>query len=180
MENLQAALKASQSPAMKTLPFEQYATIGRHIGYAGYLSLDAIVWLNSVKFLRLPADRANRVNIASQRFWLAGIAYSIVVSLLKLNRLNQQAKAIKSSGIKEKDSTIGSVGEEAEKKIKLKTIAIERSATRYQLILDALDLWLPASNLGYVYINDGVAGIIGVITSVMAFKTQWDVIGHSK
>jgi hypothetical protein len=36
-----------------------------------------------------------------------------------------------------------------------------RAATRQQFIIDILDVWLPASTLGLVKINDGVLGIFG-------------------
>jgi peroxin-11B len=36
-----------------------------------------------------------------------------------------------------------------------------RAATRHQLMIDILDLWLPASSLGLVNLNDGIVGIFG-------------------
>jgi peroxin-11B len=36
-----------------------------------------------------------------------------------------------------------------------------RAATRQQFIIDILDVWLPASNLGLVNLNDGVLGVFG-------------------
>lgn len=36
-----------------------------------------------------------------------------------------------------------------------------RTATRHQFIIDILDVWLPASNLGLVNLNDGILGIFG-------------------
>lgn len=37
----------------------------------------------------------------------------------------------------------------------------DRVAARYQFVQDLLDVWIPASNLGYVELNDGVIGICG-------------------
>lgn len=67
-----------------------------------------------------------------------------------------------------------------------------RAATRQQFIIDILDVWLPAANLGLVNLNDGTLGIFGyrlllllssaqtlthgshsVISSVLALRTQW-------
>ena len=42
LEHLQAALRAVQS---STAPLEQFTTIGRQLGYFGYLSYDMIVWV---------------------------------------------------------------------------------------------------------------------------------------
>jgi peroxin-11B len=36
-----------------------------------------------------------------------------------------------------------------------------RAATRQQFIIDVLDVWLPASNLGLVNLNDGILGTVG-------------------
>jgi peroxin-11B len=36
-----------------------------------------------------------------------------------------------------------------------------RVATRQQFIIDILDVWLPAANLGLVNLNDGTLGIFG-------------------
>ena len=36
-----------------------------------------------------------------------------------------------------------------------------RAATRQQFIIDILDVWVPAANLGLVHVNDGVLGIFG-------------------
>jgi peroxin-11B len=46
VEHLQAALKAAN--ASSAPPVEQFTTIGRQIGYFGYLSFDMIVWVSSV------------------------------------------------------------------------------------------------------------------------------------
>ena len=72
----------------------------------------------------------------------------------------------------------------------------QRAATRYQLTIDLLDVWLPATGLGLVNVNDGVAGILGLaisliytvleliskcpyrfITSVLALQSQWNAVG---
>jgi hypothetical protein len=42
VEHLQAAFKAAASAEH---PIEQFTTIGRQLGYFGYLSLDMIVWV---------------------------------------------------------------------------------------------------------------------------------------
>ena len=42
IEHAQAALRAA---AVSDYPLEQFTTIGRQLGYFGYLSLDMIVWV---------------------------------------------------------------------------------------------------------------------------------------
>ncbi|CAE6536706.1 unnamed protein product [Rhizoctonia solani] len=172
VEHLQAALRASQLSTLRTYPFEQYTTIARQISYAGYLSLDAIVWLNSIRFLNLTPASSTKVNKASQRFWLSGILFSIVHGLVRVARLANEAKRLRS--VSEKG-----VGADVDRSSKAMALDIDRYSTRYQLIQDSFDFFLPASNLGLVGVNDGVAGIIGVITSLMALQLQWKSVGKS-
>ena len=46
LEHLQAALRATQASGSHA---EQITTIGRQIGYFGYLSHDAVVWVGTTK-----------------------------------------------------------------------------------------------------------------------------------
>ncbi|CAE6491383.1 unnamed protein product [Rhizoctonia solani] len=172
VEHLQAALRASQLSSLRAYPIEQYTTIARQISYAGYLSLDAVVWLNSIRFLNLTPATSTKASKASQRFWLSGILFSIVHGLVKVARLANEAKRLRS--VSEKG-----VGADADRSSKAMALDIDRYNTRYQLIQDSFDFFLPASNLGLVGVNDGAAGIIGVITSVMALQLQWKSVGKS-
>lgn len=38
-----------------------------------------------------------------------------------------------------------------------------RDATRQQFIIDLLDVWIPATNLGFVNLNEGIVGIFGYV-----------------
>jgi len=58
MEHLQAALKASFTPGPLV---ETITTVARQVGYFGYLTYDALVWANSIKFLKLDPLTAQRV-----------------------------------------------------------------------------------------------------------------------
>lgn len=164
VEHLQAAVKATMAAEN---PIEQFTTIGRQLSYFGYLSLDMIVWLNAIKFLRLTPEKAKKVNQTSQRFWLTGIAFSIICGLSKTARLAQDIQKLK-AGTSEK-----AVVDEADRKVQIKTIAKARDATRYQLIIDGLDIWFPITGLELASLNDSTLGIFGVITSIMALRLNW-------
>jgi len=164
LEHLQAALKAAASAEY---PIEQFTTIGRQLGYFGYLSLDMIVWLNAIKFLRLTPEAAKKVNKTSQRFWLTGIAFSIACSLAKTGRLSQEIHKIK-NGTNEK-----AAADDAERKLQIKSTAKARDAARYQLVQDSLDIWFPITGLELATLNDGILGVIGVVTSIMALRLNW-------
>jgi len=145
---------------------EQLATIARQLGYFGYLAYDAIVWANAVKFISLKPQVSQKVQRISNRFWLAGILFSITHAVFKAGRLTKEAREIR--GQDEKN-----LGEGHARESQLRALHAMRAATRHQFIIDILDVWLPASNLGLVNLNDGVLGIFGFISSVLALQTQW-------
>ncbi|KAI0068401.1 peroxisomal biogenesis factor 11 [Artomyces pyxidatus] len=166
LENLQAALRAAQATGDLK---EQVTTIGRQLGYLGYLSYDAIVWANTVRFITLKPATAQKVTKTANRFWLAGILFSLAHAVFKAGRLTKEATQLRQLG--EKD-----LGGENARDARLRAIEVLRSGTRRQFLIDIFDLWIPAAGLGLVDLNDGVLGIFGFITSVIALQTQWAAV----
>ena len=81
VEHLQAALRAAQTTGEIK---EQVTMIGRQLGYFGFLAYDALVWANAVRFITLKPDTAKAVNKTSNRFWLAGITFSLLHCTFKV------------------------------------------------------------------------------------------------
>jgi len=171
MEHLQAALRAAHSPGEAA---QQVAKVGRQLCYFGYLSYDTLIWANTVKFLSLQPETAKRVSKISNRFWLAGILFGLAHGILELRRLSVEATSLRA---KYKASEKG-VGEQAELGAKAHALKSARAATLTQFTSDILDVWLPTSNLGIVNLNDGVLGLIGFVTSLMALRKQWETAGN--
>jgi peroxin-11B len=190
VEHLQAALRAQSTSEAG----ERYASTARQLSYAGYLALDAVVWANAVRFLLLKPTTAARINKAANRLWLAGILFSLTHGLLKAGRLAQDARRLRTGGYGEKD-----LGAETERQAQVKAlnscvphvdhspcpdrmlaVVRQRATTRYQFIMDCVDVWLPATALGFVGVNDGLVGLCGLITSVMALRTQWHGLNSKK
>ncbi|ETW87321.1 hypothetical protein HETIRDRAFT_40385 [Heterobasidion irregulare TC 32-1] len=170
LEHLQAALRAAQTTGDLK---EQISTIGRQLGYFGYLTYDAIVWANAVRFITLKPDTAQRVNKTANRFWVAGILFSIVHAVFKSGRLTQEVNSLRA--LTEKD-----VGEENVRQTRLRTLAALLTATRQQFVIDVLDVWIPAANIGLVTLNDGILGAFGFITSILALRSHWAVTTAKK
>ncbi|KAH7909114.1 peroxisomal biogenesis factor 11 [Hygrophoropsis aurantiaca] len=173
VEHLQAALRAAQSASEVS---EQLTTIARQLAYFGYLSYDAIIWANSAKFITLKPATSQRVTKISNRLWLSGILFSIVHGLLKAGRLAQEAKKLRASetwGVKD-------LGDEAQREAKQLAIERLRADTRSQFIIDILDIWIPATNLGLVNVNDGIVGLAGTISSIMGIRNQWVAVNGIK
>ncbi|KII93248.1 hypothetical protein PLICRDRAFT_35437 [Plicaturopsis crispa FD-325 SS-3] len=174
LEHAQAALRATQASGLEA--GEQITTIGRQLGYFGYLAYDAIVWANAVKFITLKPETAQKVAKTSNRFWFAGVLFSITHGLLKAGRLANETKALRpSAAFQEKD-----IGEQAERDAKYRALESLRASTRHQFVIDFLDVWIPATNIGLVNFNDGVLGVFGLITSVLAAQTQWAAVNGAK
>ncbi|KAH9946817.1 peroxisomal biogenesis factor [Amylocystis lapponica] len=166
IEHLQAALRAAQTAGETG---EQITMIGRQLCYFGYLSYDAAVWVNAIKFVNFKPSTAEKVNKTANRFWFAGIALSITHGLLKAGRLANDVKKLHRTSLGEK-------GAEVDRELKLKSVGAAREATRYQFLIDLLDVWIPATNLGLVNFSDGLLGIFGLITSLMALSQQWTAV----
>lgn len=123
------------------------------------------------------------MNLTSQRLWITGILFSIVHSVAKSARITQEIRKLRDSGsVAEKEPNI-----QAERKVQiaaLKKCVFNKSllllggcigtdvlwaafllrayhSSRYQLVQDSLDIWLPATSLEFAHLNDGVLGIIG-------------------
>ncbi|TCD67022.1 Peroxisomal membrane protein PMP27 [Steccherinum ochraceum] len=171
VEHLQAALRATQTSGVAG---EQITTVGRQLAYFGYLTYDAFVWANAVKFFNLAPSTADRVSRISNRFWLSGILLSITHGLLKAGRLANEAKALQNS------QTWSDKGFAVDREAKLLALDTQRAGVRHQFVMDILDVWIPASGLGLVSFNDGVLGIFGFITSLMALRQQWLAVAGKK
>ncbi|KAJ7181789.1 peroxisomal biogenesis factor 11 [Mycena crocata] len=172
MEHLQAALRAALTSAP---PLEQITAIARQIAYFLYLFFDTFSWAQSIKFANFQPATAAKIGRIANRAWLAGILLSIANAALKIVRLTRETKLLQVQRHGEKD-----LGLEADCEARLRTIATARAAVRHQFIIDALDLWNPATSLGYSTVNDGVVGIFGLVSSLMALEKQWEAAGGKK
>ncbi|KAF8740594.1 hypothetical protein AX14_007976 [Amanita brunnescens Koide BX004] len=169
IEHLQAALRA----VLTTAPAgEHLTTIGRQISYFFFLSYDAIVWANAIKFITLKPETSQKISKKSFQFWFAGILFSIINGVLKTSRMVKEAKRLKAT------KTWGGkdLADEAARETRLNAIKMSRAATSQQLLVDWLDIWIPATGAGLVNVNEGVLGILGLVSSLIGMKAQWNAI----
>ncbi|KAK0208363.1 peroxisomal biogenesis factor 11 [Desarmillaria ectypa] len=172
MEHLQVALRAVLSSSSAP---EQITTIARQLAYFGYLSLDGLVWANSIKFVQFKSETAQKIQRLSNRFWFTGIVFGLLNGIIKMLRIHKELSALKVKSISDND--LGSEADCSAKAVALKT---SRATTLHQLTLDSLDVWIPATGLGLTNLNDGVLGIFGLITSLMAARKQWNSVNSKK
>ncbi|KAJ7170007.1 peroxisomal biogenesis factor 11 [Mycena filopes] len=172
MEHLQAALRAALTTAP---PAEQITTIARQLAYFLYLTFDMVSWAQSIKFANFSPETAAKIARLANRSWLAGILLSIAHAGIKTVRLTREAKHLQVQKHTEKE-----LGLEADREAKLRAIAATRAAIHHQFIIDALDLWNPATSLGLSSLNDGVVGIFGLVSSLMALEKHWQAVGGKR
>ncbi|KZO90332.1 peroxisomal biogenesis factor 11 [Calocera viscosa TUFC12733] len=176
LEHLQAAVRLSASA--RPGDWAQITQIARQIGYAGFLFFDHVSWAAGVRLIGLSKEGAERANRLSQRFWLAGLTLSIVNGFQRFAQIRAERRRLlkpSSSSSGEKPAPV-----ETEKHLRIQALKQEWSAVRTQFVQDALDIWLPAGNLGIVDVGDGVAGLFGTITSVMGFYAVWQKAAGGK
>ncbi|TFK76979.1 peroxisomal biogenesis factor 11 [Pluteus cervinus] len=168
LEHLQAALRATLATGPAD---EQITTIGRQLCYFGFLTYDALIWANTIKLINLSADYSSKITKYSYRLWATGIGLSLLNSVLKLRRLSKEYRRLRISARGEK-----ALGQEVEIQTKLGVNKAARKAVRTQFVVDVLDLSIPATALQLVQLNDGVVGILGLISSLIGGKTHWEAV----
>jgi peroxin-11B len=156
IEHLKAASQAADQ-ARGADPVLRYTSVGRQLGYAGYLTLDTATVLDATGVRKW--SRAKDVQREAFRFWAMGLACSVVAQVYTLYRLQQrEAKIDKKDG---------------EGVVESKRITIERATSRTQLLSDVCDLTIPLSALGLAKLDDGFVGIAGTVSSIIGMYTQW-------
>jgi peroxin-11B len=70
----------------------KYCAVGRQLGYAGYLSFDAITVLDAAGIRKSPATQ--RLQREAYRFWMIGLLFSAVSGTYSLYQLRQQQSRI--------------------------------------------------------------------------------------
>lgn len=138
-------------------PILKYLAVGRQLGYGTYLSYDMVAYLDSAGIRKLAS--AKRLQAQAAKAWLAGLLCSAVASVYTLWRLRELER-----NVNKKD------GEGA---VEGKQIERQRAGVLTQLVSDACDLTIPTSSLGYIAFDDGIVGIAGSISSLLAVWSQW-------
>jgi peroxin-11B len=86
VEHLRAAAAAADNKAMD--PVLRYAAVGRQLGYAGYLTMDAATVLDATGIRR--SEGAKRLQREAYRFWAMGLLCSVVGQAYTLYGLRQR------------------------------------------------------------------------------------------
>lgn len=91
VEHLKAAAIAADNKAPVD-PFLRYLAIGRQLGYAGYLTCDAIGVIDTIGIKKL--SYAPKLSQHAARCWMAGLLCSAISGLYSLWRLQEKEKTL--------------------------------------------------------------------------------------
>ncbi|KAH8816102.1 putative peroxisomal membrane protein PMP27 [Xylogone sp. PMI_703] len=155
VEHFKAAAAAADSKSLD--PFVRYCSIGRQLGYAGYLTLDMVTYLDAAGIRKSPATK--RLQQEAYRFWMMGLAFSAIGGAYSLYSLRKQE-----SKIDKKDG---------EGVVTSKRIQKERASINLQLFSDLCDLTIPTAALGITNFDDGFVGLAGTVSSLIGVYNQW-------
>lgn len=144
------------------------------MGYAGYLSFDALTVPDAVGLRKSPVTA--RLQREAYRFWAAGLVFSVVSGVYSLAGLRAQQKRLD-----KKDGEGVVAGKRIEKyvdmivggMIRTNIMSRERAAINLQLISDLADLTVPATAIGLASFDDGIVGLAGTVSSLIGVYTQW-------
>ncbi|KAG0233397.1 Peroxisomal membrane protein PMP27 [Actinomortierella wolfii] len=161
VEHLENAVKAT---SVKD-EFIRFATVGKQLAYAGYLTLDGLIFIDgsgAYKFKNI-----KKFQELANRFWLAGIIFGFIGGLYKARQIQIRKEAALRGLANQSES------EKSHARTELKAIAKEQYSVNKQLLQDGLDMMIPATGLGYLSLDDGIIGLIGTVTAIMGAQTQW-------
>lgn len=76
VEHFRAAATAYDARSATIDPVARFLTVGRQLGYAGYMSADTLTYLDAAGIR--PSLAAKRMQREAYKFWLAGISFSVL------------------------------------------------------------------------------------------------------
>lgn len=153
-------------------PVLRVTAIGRQLGYAFYLMLDALQWVHSAKAYQFQKETIEKIKLNAARFWLAGLTFSLISGVYKSYVLSQRLRvAQRPKATAEK---------EAERRVELHQIATETMAVRKQMLQDCCDWVNPGTSTGWINASEGVIGAAGVVSSLLGARSQWNKVHGAK
>ncbi|RPA84755.1 peroxisomal biogenesis factor 11 [Ascobolus immersus RN42] len=139
-------------------PITRYLSVGRQLGYGGYLTFDALTVLDAAGIYKYAA--AKKFQRWAYKFWLAGIVFSIVSGIYSLNKMKEKTRRA--------EKAVVPSGTEVMKLEK------EKKVLNLQLLSDIADFCIPSSALGYLNLDDGFVGLAGMVSSYIGLQGAWN------
>jgi len=156
VEHFKAAAVAADNKSMD--PILKYLAVGRQLGYAFYLTLDAMTYVDAVGIRKF--EGAARLQKEAYKAWLAGLLCNVAAGIYSLYYMRIEQNTQTESA-------------DAEKAVELKKIAKDRTAVQLQLVSDICDCTVPSAALGLANFDEGIVGLAGTTSSLIGWTAQW-------
>ncbi len=177
VEHFKAAAVASDAKSMD--PVLKYLAVGRQLGYAFYLSLDALTYIDASGIRKF--EGAARLQKEAYRAWLAGLLCNVAAGVYTLYNMQAEMKKQGESGDAEKHVEVKKLEKYvqpvptfgSECVLVADIVTRDRAATQLQLISDLCDATVPSSALGYANFDDGIVGLAGTTSSLIGLAAVW-------
>ncbi|RCK57374.1 Peroxisomal membrane protein PMP27 [Candida viswanathii] len=153
INHLQLASKAYDNKLLD--PVLQITTIIRNLAYAGYLTIDGVIFFKLLGLI----DAKKFPNLATyaSRFWLIGLIAGLINSLRIIYSLKDYEHQ---EGDKEKETDA-------------KAIHTKLYAAKRKLVWDLLDTFIALNSLDILHFTEGDVGFAGTITSLLGLEDLW-------
>jgi len=155
VEHFKAAAVAADAKGLD--PVLKFTAVGRQLGYATYLTFDALTYLDAAGIK--PSLAAKKLGREAYKAWFAGLVFSAVGGVYTLYRLRERESAVSK--------------QDGEGVVESKRIQKERAAVNLQLLSDFCDLTVPTSALGWTNFDDGIVGLAGTVSSLIGVYGAW-------
>ncbi|EIE79680.1 hypothetical protein G6F46_004296 [Rhizopus delemar] len=149
----------------------RYTAVAKQAGMFFYYLSEAFVLSNAINFYK--PSNIKKITEFSQKCWLTALVASLLSGLYKSKQLVAREKMLEKTRKMIVNSEKDSEAQILELKAQEKTLAKDKYNTRYQMIQDAVDAIIPLAGLGYLKADEGIVGLAGMTTSILAMNTQW-------
>ncbi|KAK4970477.1 hypothetical protein LTR28_000082 [Elasticomyces elasticus] len=173
VEHFKAAAVAADAKGMD--PILRCCAIGRQLGYAVYMSLDTLTYLDATGIR--PSVSAKRLQREAYKAWMTGLLFNVMGGVYTLYMMTEKSRSMaKDDG--EKAVTAKKFERYAGTKAGAQdaladVVTRESNQAKIQLTSDICDLAIPLSALGYADLDDGIVGLAGTVSSLLGLYTQW-------
>ncbi|KAI9268946.1 peroxisomal biogenesis factor 11 [Phascolomyces articulosus] len=140
-------------------------SVVKHLGNALYYCSEVFVLTTAIGFYK--PKNVTKIQRFGWKCWFISLFASIMSSLYKYRLLNLRAIMLQRT----KRQLEGK--RDPEVNLQEKQLIKDTRSNTYQVLQDVVDIIIPSGNLGWLPVDEGVIGIAGVITSLMAMNTQW-------
>ena len=176
VEHFKAAAIAADSKSLD--PILKYLAVGRQLGYAFYMTFDALAYIDQVGIRKF--EGAARLQKEAYRAWLAGLLCNVAAGLytlyqmqIEMKKQRESSDAEKAVEVKKLEKCVDTNSFPLPRGASTNTYIRDRTATQLQLISDLCDITVPSSALGYAKFDDGIVGLAGTTSSLIGMTGAW-------